>query len=258
MSTASIKYRDATEETIIKMASVGDMEALGELCNRHYEAVLEIVRAELHNQPATISAEDIISDRLELAVAHINAGWGLPDNFVQGFVESAKAEARRVSRPDADAPDAAHLIHHPHPEDIAVEHARHLLAIEIFRGLQPRYQTVLWHTLSGATNADIAELMGVSVNTANVLKHRAIRNLRACWDSHPVSTTPSGDLMEELLKAAEAPDEPVEEEKLAAAKPRRSVRVTAPVAKLNKGGRATVDMRPAFTRPEAARALAFA
>ncbi|KOG86941.1 ECF subfamily RNA polymerase sigma-24 subunit, partial [Streptomyces varsoviensis] len=76
----------------------------------------------------------------------------------------------------------------------AMQEAEASLAVQAFRSLPPRWQTVLWHTtVEEESPSEVAPLLGLTANATAVLAHRAREGLKQAYLQAHVSTSLTSD-----------------------------------------------------------------
>ncbi|MFG1805801.1 sigma-70 family RNA polymerase sigma factor [Streptomyces sp. NPDC049040] len=117
-------------------------------------------------------------------VRRVGAGWGSTarrEHLVEDFAVFAVSAAGAGADVATSAPAA----------DVrAMEEAEQSLAIQAFRTLPERWQTVLWHTaVEEESPSAVAPLLGLTANATAVLAHRAREGLRQAYLQAHVSST---------------------------------------------------------------------
>jgi RNA polymerase sigma factor (sigma-70 family) len=180
----------------------GQDSAYEELYRRHAESVRRYARTCCRD---AYTAEDLTGEVFARTLQAIRGGSG-PESAVRAYLLTT---VRRVAASWGSTAKREHLV-----EDFAVfavtaagatatedtnelgadvramHEAEQTLAIQAFRTLPERWQTVLWHTaVEDESPSDIAPLLGLTPNATAVLAHRAREGLRQAYLQAHVSTT---------------------------------------------------------------------
>ncbi|OEU96418.1 sigma-70 family RNA polymerase sigma factor [Streptomyces oceani] len=188
----------------------GDSEAYDELFRRHADAVRRYARTCCRDAD---TAEDLTGEvfartlqavrrgagprtavraYLLTSVRRVAAAWAKTtrrEQLVEDFAVFAQSAARASTARDEDTLDLGADVR-------AMREADRSLAVEAFRSLPEKYQTVLWHTtVEDAKPKDVAPLLGLSDNATAVLAHRAREKLKQAYLQAHVShsLTSGGD-----------------------------------------------------------------
>ncbi|MGW2922323.1 sigma-70 family RNA polymerase sigma factor [Streptomyces angustmyceticus] len=186
----------------------GDDDAYEELYRRHAEAVRRYARnccRDVH------TAEDLTGEVFARTLQAVRGGAG-PESAVRAYLLTT---VRRVAAAWAKTARREQLV-----EDFAVfavtataapgekatldlgaevralHEAEQSMAVQAFRSLPERYQTVLWHTtVEDESPSEVAPLLGLTANATAVLAHRAREGLRQAYLQAHVSQslTTGGD-----------------------------------------------------------------
>ncbi|MEW9517882.1 sigma-70 family RNA polymerase sigma factor [Streptomyces tubercidicus] len=186
----------------------GDDSAYEEMYRRHAPAVRRYARSccrDVH------TAEDLTGEVFARTLQAVRGGAG-PESAVRAYLLTT---VRRVAASWAQTARREHLV-----EDFAVfavssaeapvddatldlgadvramQEADRSMAVQAFRSLPERYQTVLWHTtVEEESPGDVAPLLGLTANATAVLAHRAREGLRQAYLQAHVSQslTAGGD-----------------------------------------------------------------
>ena len=118
-------------------------------------------------------------------VRRVAASWGSTarrEQLVEDFAVFA-VSAAGAPRPDRRPADLGADVR-------AMHEAERSLAMQAFRTLPERWQTVLWHTaVEDESPSEIAPLLGLTANATAVLAHRAREGLRQAYLQAHVSQT---------------------------------------------------------------------
>ncbi|MEV0281722.1 sigma-70 family RNA polymerase sigma factor [Streptomyces sp. NPDC050610] len=124
-------------------------------------------------------------------VRRVAAAWGKTakrEQLVEDFAVFASSSAR-TSASDEETLDLGADVR-------AMQEAEASLAVQAFRSLPPRWQTVLWHTtVEEESPSEVAPLLGLTANATAVLAHRAREGLKQAYLQAHVNTslTSGGD-----------------------------------------------------------------
>jgi RNA polymerase sigma factor (sigma-70 family) len=186
----------------------GDDSAYEELYQRHAPAVRRYART-CCRDPHT--ADDLTAEVFARTLQAVRGGAG-PETAVRAYLlttvrrvaaawtKTAKREqlvddfavfATQAARPVSDD-DTLDL-----GADVRAMHeAEQSMAVQAFRSLPERWQTVLWHTtVEDESPSQVAPLLGLTANATAVLAHRAREGLKQAYLQAHVSTalTAGGD-----------------------------------------------------------------
>lgn len=186
----------------------GDDSAYEEMYRRHAPAVRRYARSccrDVH------TAEDLTGEVFARTLQAVRGGAG-PESAVRAYLLTT---VRRVAASWARTARREHLV-----EDFAVfavssaeapvddatldlgadvramQEADRSMAVQAFRSLPERYQTVLWHTtVEEESPSEVAPLLGLTANATAVLAHRAREGLKQAYLQAHVSQslTAGGD-----------------------------------------------------------------
>ncbi|WP_245796561.1 sigma-70 family RNA polymerase sigma factor [Actinacidiphila alni] len=179
----------------------GQDSAYEELYRRHAESVRRYARTCCRD---AYTAEDLTGEVFARTLQAIRGGSG-PESAVRAYLLTT---VRRVAASWGNTTKREHLV-----EDFAVfavsaagstvteesndlgadvkamHEAEQTLAIQAFRTLPERWQTVLWHTaVEDESPSEIAPLLGLTPNATAVLAHRAREGLRQAYLQAHVSS----------------------------------------------------------------------
>ena len=186
----------------------GDDSAYEEMYRRHAEAVRRYARSCCRDAH---TAEDLTGEVFARTLQAVRGGAG-PDSAVRAYLLTT---VRRVAASWAKTARREQLV-----EDFAVfavssagsstdddtldlgadvramHEAEQSMAVQAFRSLPERYQTVLWHTtIEDESPSEVAPLLGLTANATAVLAHRAREGLKQAYLQAHVSQslTAGGD-----------------------------------------------------------------
>ncbi|WP_405785547.1 MULTISPECIES: sigma-70 family RNA polymerase sigma factor [unclassified Streptomyces] len=193
---------DLSDAELVAEVRGGRDSAYEELYRRHAEAVRRYARSCCRD---AYTAEDLTGEVFARTLQAIRGGSG-PESAVRAYLLTT---VRRVAASWGNTAKREQLV-----EDFAVfavtsagatateasadlgadvramREAERSLAIQAFRTLPERWQTVLWHTaVEDESPSDIAPLLGLTPNATAVLAHRAREGLRQAYLQAHVSST---------------------------------------------------------------------
>ncbi|TJZ42311.1 sigma-70 family RNA polymerase sigma factor [Streptomyces piniterrae] len=184
----------------------GDDSAYEEMYRRHAAAVRRYARSCCRD---THTAEDLTGEVFARTLQAVRGGAG-PDTAVRAYLLTT---VRRVAASWAKTAKREQLV-----EDFAVfavtaagssmdgdtldlgadvramHEAEQSMAVQAFRSLPERYQTVLWHTtIEDESPSQVAPLLGLTANATAVLAHRAREGLKQAYlQAHVSQSLTSG------------------------------------------------------------------
>ncbi|MEH6379426.1 sigma-70 family RNA polymerase sigma factor, partial [Streptomyces sp. KLMMK] len=199
-----------TDTQLVARMRAGESDAYEELYRRHAPAVRRYARTccrdnhtadDLTNEvfASTLQAvrggagpDSSVRAYLMTTVRRVAATWGKSakrEQLVEDFAEFASSAARLPATEDGEGLG-------PGADVLAMQEAEHSLAVQAFRSLPPRWQTVLWHTtVEEESPSEVAPLLGLTANATAVLAHRAREGLKQAYLQAHVSAslTAGGD-----------------------------------------------------------------
>jgi RNA polymerase sigma factor (sigma-70 family) len=198
-----------SDSALLRRMRTGESAAYERLYRRHAEAVRryartccrdahtaedltnEVFARTLHAVRAGAGPETAVRAYLLTSVRRVAAAWArtakreqLVEEFAD-FAQSAAAAASLVTLGTGEPgglpvveEDALSL-----PADVrAMREADRTMAVQAFRSLPEKYQTVLWHTtVEEESPKQVAPLLGLSDNATAVLAHRAREKLKQAF-----------------------------------------------------------------------------
>ncbi|MFD9207297.1 sigma-70 family RNA polymerase sigma factor [Streptomyces sioyaensis] len=186
----------------------GDDSAYEEMYRRHAPAVRGYARGCCRDAD---TAEDLTGEVFARTLQAVRGGAG-PDSAVRAYLLTT---LRRVAASWAKTARREQLVEDfavfavsaagspgeektldPGAEVRAMQEAERSLAVQAFRSLPERYQTVLWHTtVEDESPSEVAPLLGLTANATAVLAHRAREGLKQAYLQAHVSQslTAGGD-----------------------------------------------------------------
>uniref|UniRef100_UPI001180F250 RNA polymerase sigma factor n=1 Tax=Streptomyces alboverticillatus TaxID=173770 RepID=UPI001180F250 len=178
-------------------------EAYEELYRRHADAVRRYARSCCRDEH---TAEDLTNEVFTSTLQAVRGGSG-PDSAVRAYLLTtvrrvAAAWARTAKREQlvedfvVFATSAASSSVTADEDTLnlgadvrAMQEAEESLAVQAFRSLPERWQTVLWHTtVEEESPSDVGPLLGLSANATAVLAHRAREGLKQAYLQAHVNT----------------------------------------------------------------------
>ncbi|WP_338316356.1 sigma-70 family RNA polymerase sigma factor, partial [Streptomyces bohaiensis] len=186
---------EAGDLELVRLIRGGDALASEELYRRHVDAVRRYARSccrdadtadDLTNEvfAATLQAirggagpQTAVRAYLLTSVRRVAAAWSrtsrreqLVDDFAV-FAVSAAGGSRQVEETAEAGADVR-----------AMHVAERSMAVQAFRSLPERWQTVLWHTtVEESSPQEVAPLLGLTPNATSVLAHRAREGLKQAY-----------------------------------------------------------------------------
>ncbi|BDH09154.1 sigma-70 family RNA polymerase sigma factor [Streptomyces hygroscopicus] len=186
----------------------GDDSAYEEMYRRHAAAVRRYARSCCRDAH---TAEDLTGEVFARTLQAVRGGAG-PDSAVRAYLlttvrrvaASWAKTARREQLVEDFAVFAVSAAGVPGDRDTvdlgadvrALHEAEQSMAVQAFRSLPERYQTVLWHTaVEDESPSEVAPLLGLTANATAVLAHRAREGLKQAYLQAHVSQslTAGGD-----------------------------------------------------------------
>ncbi|MGW2189269.1 sigma-70 family RNA polymerase sigma factor [Streptomyces sp. NPDC001719] len=190
-------------ELVARMRS-GESVAYGELYRRHAAAVRRYARSccrddhtaeDLTNEvfASTLQAvrggagpNSAVRAYLLTTVRRVAAAWARTtrrEQLIEDFAVFAASAGRESLASDDDTLDLG-------ADVLAMREAEQSLAVQAFRSLPERWQTVLWHTtVEDESPSEVAPLLGLTANATAVLAHRAREGLKQAYLQAHVSTS---------------------------------------------------------------------
>ncbi|WP_344296309.1 sigma-70 family RNA polymerase sigma factor, partial [Streptomyces synnematoformans] len=197
-----------SDTELVSRMRTGDDSAYEELYERHAPAVRRYARTCCRDSH---TADDLTAEVFARTLQAVRGGAG-PETAVRAYLlttvrrvaaawtKTAKREqlvddfavfAAQATRPVSDD-DTLDL-----GADVRAMHeAEQSMAVQAFRSLPERWQTVLWHTtVEDESPSEVAPLLGLTANATAVLAHRAREGLKQAYLQAHVSTalTAGGD-----------------------------------------------------------------
>ncbi|MGW1077125.1 sigma-70 family RNA polymerase sigma factor [Streptomyces sp. NPDC002537] len=189
-------------ELVARMRA-GQSDAYEELYRRHSAAVRRYARSccrdhhtaeDLTNEVFASTLQAVrggagpnaaVRAYLLTTVRRVAAAWAKTtrrEQLVEDFAVFAASASRTSRAPDDDTLDLG-------ADVLAMREAEQSLAVQAFRSLPERWQTVLWHTtVEEESLSKVAPLLGLTANATAVLAHRAREGLKQAYLQAHVST----------------------------------------------------------------------
>ncbi|MEU1307653.1 sigma-70 family RNA polymerase sigma factor [Streptomyces cinnamoneus] len=195
-------------ELVTRLRGGESSDAYEELYRRHADAVRRYARTccrddhtaeDLTNEVFTSTLQAVrrgagpdsaVRAYLLTTVRRVAAAWGKTTKREQ-LIEDFAVFATSAAAPSVAADDDTLGL----GADVrAMQEAEESLAVQAFRSLPERWQTVLWHTtVEEESPSEVAPLLGLSANATAVLAHRAREGLKQAYlQAHVSSSLTSG------------------------------------------------------------------
>jgi RNA polymerase sigma factor (sigma-70 family) len=180
MTTFGTESTPSDAELITRVRG-GDLQAYGELFDRHREAAHRLAR-QLAKGP---DSDDLVAEAFTKVLSVLRGGGG-PDIAFRAYLLTAirrlhidrLREGRRVEPTD----DFERFEPETIASDSAVDEFERSTAARAFSSLPERWQLVLWHLdVEGQKPAEIAPLLGLGANGVSALAYRAREGLRQAY-----------------------------------------------------------------------------
>ena len=175
-------WQEVDESQLIKRAKDGEVEAFGELYERHLQPVFRFIYSRMNNR---LDAEDLAEE------VFIRVWRSLPNFEDQGvpFIAFLMRVARNAlidfhRRPVHSQPPVyleENIVSDPQPDpgDLVLDNLEHQELKKTLAQLKEDYRVVLvLRYLSELSPDEIAQVMGRSSGAVRVLQHRALTALR--------------------------------------------------------------------------------
>ncbi|MBC9944981.1 sigma-70 family RNA polymerase sigma factor [Leucobacter sp. cx-328] len=180
---AHIQVRTAPDSELLDATRSGNLDAYGELWNRHAQAAETASR----NFAPSLDAQDLVSEAFLKIFRALKAGKGPTDSFrpyMYRVLRSLSADWLQERDPIATSTrepiDAIPDTDTAWPWDDGVLEGE--IAVQAFLALDERWKSVLWYTeVEQLPPREVAKLMGISPNGVSKLAARAREGLRFAW-----------------------------------------------------------------------------
>ncbi len=185
MGTAVTRRRKrsaSSDAALIDRARDGDLEAYGQLFERHSGSARALAR-QLSN--STGEADDAVSEAFERVLGAIRRGTGPRDSFRPYLLTTIRRTTYdRTRREQRTGPTSDEWIldQGVEDEDPSLAAFEREAMTRAFESLPERWQTVLWHTeVEETPPEDLATMLGVRPNALAALAYRAREGLRQAY-----------------------------------------------------------------------------
>ena len=171
-----------SDAELIARVRGGDVEAYGELFERHHQAAERMARQLV---PAA-DADDLAGDAFAKVLEALRSGGG-PDVSFRAYllttVRRVHVDRIRAAKRVTSTDDIASYEREPGTfDDPTVTGFESGAAAKAFAALPERWQAVLWHTeVEGEKPAAVAPLLGLTPNGVSALAYRAREGLRQAY-----------------------------------------------------------------------------
>jgi len=191
------KRSASSDAALIDRARDGDLEAYGQLFERHSDSARALAR-QLSNSVG--EADDAVSEAFERVLGAIRRGAGPRDSFRPYLLTTIRRttydRTRREQRTGPTADDWI-LDRGVEDEDPSLAAFEREAMTRAFESLPERWKTVLWHTeVEETPPEDLATMLGIRPNALAALAYRAREGLRQAYVLAHVDIDlrePSGD-----------------------------------------------------------------
>ncbi len=176
------------DHVLVERAASGDADAFAILYRRYLPEVHAFAYRRCGSREI---AEDVTAAAFEKALRNIGSfqpsGGGFPAWLFRITANQMNDHHRRSSRPSSDRGQIAmqRLVTEAEtPDAVVLQGENHEMVRAALEQLSPRYRTALsLRYLSGLTNEEAAEAMGVTRGTMAVLVHRSLKSMRRHLDA---------------------------------------------------------------------------
>jgi len=169
-----------SDDELVELARDGDSAAYGELWRRHSGIGTSIARRYYE----IADPDDLVSEAFARILSTMQRGGGPRSGFRPYLITTIGNVARRwATRSRDSASDDLDLLEDPKTlDDPVVAATDQQFALEAFKSLPERWQSVLWYSaVEGMGPTEMARYLGMTPNAAAVLAHRARAGLRTAW-----------------------------------------------------------------------------
>jgi RNA polymerase sigma factor (sigma-70 family) len=173
------ELRHADDQSLLIWAREGDREAFDALYQRHHRELGRYARGLSRRLLQRDVGEDMVAEAIRKTLLAIHNGNGPTDSFLMYAYASVRAViytyARRHQDESLDAVAEAGV-------ESADDALDGIAARQAFRTLPHRWQQVLWATkVAGMSACELADMLGITANSAAVLCSRAREGLRIAY-----------------------------------------------------------------------------
>ncbi|MER5268568.1 sigma-70 family RNA polymerase sigma factor [Actinosynnema sp. NPDC002837] len=200
--------RPPSDAELIEAVRGGEIQAYGELFERHVTAARNLAR---HLAWSSAEADDLVSDAFAKVLDTVRAGGG-PDSAFRAYLltalrHTAYDKTRRDKKlklaDDVEAVSGVEKVTTVPFHDPAVATLERALATRAFASLPERWQTVLWQTeIEGQSAAELAKLLGLTANGASALAYRAREGLKTAYLQAHLADSPTNRCRATVAKLA--------------------------------------------------------
>ncbi len=174
---------NAYDHDLVRRAVDGDADAFAELYRRHLDRVHAFAYRRCGSREI---AEDVTAATFEKAYRNLSkfqpSGGGFPAWILRIAANQMHDHHRKAGRANSDRGQVAMqrlMTEAEQPDDEVLRSAEAEVLRAALDRLTPRYRTALsLRYLSGLTNEEAADAMGVSRGTMAVLVHRSLKSMR--------------------------------------------------------------------------------
>jgi RNA polymerase sigma factor (sigma-70 family) len=200
--------RPPSDAELIEAVRAGEIQAYGELFERHVRAARNLAR---HLAWSSAEADDLVSDAFAKVLDTLRAGGG-PDSAFRAYLltalrHTAYDKTRRDKKlklaDDVEAVSGVEKVTTVPFHDPAVATLERALATRAFASLPERWQTVLWQTeIEGQSATELAKLLGLTANGASALAYRAREGLKTAYLQAHLAHNPTNRCRATVAKLA--------------------------------------------------------
>ncbi|WFR84310.1 sigma-70 family RNA polymerase sigma factor [Arthrobacter sp. Y-9] len=197
MARRSAQRSATSDSELIAMVRAGDVEAYGQLYERHVSIAMSVAWKNVDN---SADAEDVVADAFQSALQGLVAGQG-PKEFFRAYLLSAVTRLAHHANRKAlrTAPtDIEKTFEQDVGSDDPVMHEFETETItRAYRALPERWQAVLWYLdVERMKPAALAPILGLSPNAVSALAFRAREGLRRAYLQAHLNDAERGDCTE--------------------------------------------------------------
>jgi RNA polymerase sigma factor (sigma-70 family) len=173
------ELRHADDHALLVWAREGDRRAFDELYHRHHRELARYARGLSRRLLRRDLGDDMVAEAIRKTLLAIHNGNGPTDSFLMYAYACVRAviytHARRQQDESLDAVADAGL-------ESADDALDGIAARQAFGTLPHRWQQVLWATkVAGMSASELADMLGITANSAAVLSSRAREGLRIAY-----------------------------------------------------------------------------
>ncbi|MFJ6674870.1 sigma-70 family RNA polymerase sigma factor [Actinosynnema sp. NPDC091369] len=200
--------RPPSDAELIEAVRGGEIEAYGQLFERHVRAARNLAR---HLARSGAEADDLVSDAFAKVLDTLRAGGG-PESAFRAYLltalrHTAYDKTRRDKKlklaDDVEAVSGVEKVTTVPFHDPALATLERSLATRAFASLPERWQTVLWQTeIEGQSASELAKLLGLTANGASALAYRAREGLKTAYLQAHLADNPTNRCRATVAKLA--------------------------------------------------------